>query len=611
MAHLPLIVGFGGINSAGRMSNDLAYQRLVIDHLDERKQNQTYQSLAQLMGMGEQDSYSEKTRESIRAGTLIRAIEAFDSDCVYANKSLSPTSDSDNERIVFTLPECAIPKDIPAHWQVSPSVEGEVQITLTGSDAVLMPTTRSLGIDVAAQLPTGFDLASSYSSRHHPRGLQMSVFAMSDTLGHLGLDWQALKRKVPIDQISLYSGSALGQLDELSGGGLLTSRLFDTRVTSKNLAFLLGEMPANFSNAYVLGNYGSTGNMQGACAGFLYNLRQGMLDIREGRARIAIVGASEAPITPEIMDGFAAMSALATSNGLRKLDNGELNHRRACRPFGDNCGFVIGESAQYVVLMDDELTLELGATVYGAVGDVFVNSDGFKKSISSPGVGNYLSLYKAFAATRSIIGEDGLLRSFVMAHGTGTPQNRVTESRILNRAAQDFGFEQMPVVASKSYIGHSIASSSGEQLSIALGVFAQGILPGAFSVSKIADDVDHSHLNIVLDTQHVNPLEFDAVHINSKGFGGNNATASILSPHTAHSMLQKKHGKTVFKEYLIANETTLNNRENFLVQCLSGIPEIAYDIHQTVVTDDHIQTSSIDVSFSGFHVVLPSYNPYE
>ena len=54
-------------------------------------------------------------------------------------------------------------------------------------------------------------------------------------------------------------------------------------------------------------------------------------------------------------------------------------------PFSDNAGFVLGESAQFLVLMSDTLALEVGATIYGSVPEVFVHADGNKTSISSPG----------------------------------------------------------------------------------------------------------------------------------------------------------------------------------------------------------------------------------
>jgi acetoacetyl-[acyl-carrier protein] synthase len=53
-----------------------------------------------------------------------------------------------------------------------------------------------------------------------------------------------------------------------------------------------------------------------------------------------------------------------------------------------------------VVLFDDSLALETGATVLGAAADVFVNADGYKKSISGPGVGNYLTMAALLPARR-------------------------------------------------------------------------------------------------------------------------------------------------------------------------------------------------------------------
>ena len=147
--------------------------------------------------------------------------------------------------------------------------------------------------------------------------------------------------------------------------------------------------------------------------------------------------------------------------------------------------------------MDDELALELGAEIYGSVPDVFVNADGFKKSIPSPGIGNYVTMAKAMATARSLIGDGGLReRSYIHAHGTGTPQNRVTESEIMNELAKTFGITNWPVAAVKAYLGHTLAPASGDQLTSALGTWKYGFIPGIATIDHIADDVHASHLTI-------------------------------------------------------------------------------------------------------------------
>src|SRR5690606_26157286 len=155
------------------------------------------------------------------------------------------------------------------------------------------------------------------------------------------------------------------QLDENGYGGLMQARLKGGRVTSKQLPLGLNTMPADFINAYVLGSLGTSGTMAGACATFLYNLQKGIDNIRSGRSRVVNAGNTEAPITSECIHVDRAMSAPATEEGLREIAGRvEVDFRRASRPSGENCGFTLAESCQFVVLMDDELALELGADIH-------------------------------------------------------------------------------------------------------------------------------------------------------------------------------------------------------------------------------------------------------
>ena len=64
-----------------------------------------------------------------------------------------------------------------------------------------------------------FDPGALYTSRNHPRGLQMSVYAMSDALADLGLGWDQLTAGLSPDAVSVYVSSSMGQLDEAATGG--------------------------------------------------------------------------------------------------------------------------------------------------------------------------------------------------------------------------------------------------------------------------------------------------------------------------------------------------------------------------------------------------------
>ena len=465
----------------------------------------------------------------------------------------------------------------------------QVTVVVEGDSHIKLEATYSSAVKAAGQLPSGFDPSAQYTSRFHPRGLQLSVLGASDALHSMGIEWQTITAAVAPDQIGVYSTSVMSQLDDNGLGGLLKARLKGERVTTKQLALGLNSMPADFINAYVLGSAGSTASIAGACASFLYNLRAGLQDIQSGRRRVVMVGSSEAPITPEIIDGYATMSALATDEKLAKLDGVDgPDYRRSSRPFAENCGFTLAESAQYIILMDDELAVELGACIHGAVTDVFVNADGYKKSISAPGPGNYLTFAKAVASAVNLLGEDVVRKqSFIQAHGSSTPQNRVTESEIFDRVARVFDINDWPVTAVKSYIGHSLAPASGDQLINSLGVFNQGVLPGIKTIDAVADDVHQERLAIACEDVKLEQLPAVAF-LNSKGFGGNNATACIISPDQTKTMLLKRHGKAQMQLHAERCEVTQQRADQYQQSALQGDFNVYYHFGQNMIDDEQL-----------------------
>ena len=374
MSSLPLIVGYGGINAAGRSIFDFSHQRILFDSITKEKQVEVLQSLGCLMGTD--------SKEKILQKTLIRTI---DEDFFDNHNFRSPK-----------LP------------------------TLAGG-----------------QLPSGFNPADTYNSRQHPRGLAMTIFGLSDAVMSLGLPWEEILQKVPREKISCVSGCAVAQADKYGMGGMFQAPLADSRITSKHMAMSLGEGSADFGHAYVLGSMGSTGSYTGACATFQYNLKLGISMIQSGESLISVVGASESGIVPEIYEAFSATKGLAEDVNLMKLqeklgeDCAHPNHRRICRPFGDNIGMSLGESAQFIVLMADNLALELGLNIHGAALSSHIHADGYKKSISGPGAGNYLTVGKAFNEIKKHFGQEAMNKTFFHAHGTSTPQNRESESHII------------------------------------------------------------------------------------------------------------------------------------------------------------------------------------
>ncbi|MGM0784392.1 MAG: beta-ketoacyl synthase [Pseudomonadota bacterium] len=619
----------GGINPAGRTSGHQAFRRTIFDALPDGDQQDLLLGLATLMGLGNHhgDGWRDADGQAISAAqladqcrarvldhTLIRRIEdpRFNDAGLPANRRANLTLEVP---LTFQVRRRQLPDSLPPTWQVREIDRRTLEVSVPPGDLeVMLPETRQAQVRTAGQLPSGFDPRRYYRSVHHPRGLSMAIFAASDCLGDSGLEWETLRDRLDPDDIAVYAGNSIGQLDDEGWGGLLKSFVSGNRATSKQMPLGYGQMPADFLNAYVLGSVGGTGAALGACASFLYNLRLGVEDIRSGQRRVVMVGTADAPITPEIIEGFRAMGALADDDSLKALDALELltdsDYQRACRPFARNCGFTIAESSQFLLLMDDTLALETGAEVLGSVPGVFVNADGWKRSISAPGIGNYITLGKAAALVRDMLGPRALReRTFLHAHGTSTPKNRVTESHVFDRVAEAQGIETWPVVAVKAFVGHSQGSAAGDQLASALGSFCHGLLPGIPFLDAVAEDVYAERLQLFRE-----PLAFsaDAAFINAKGFGGNNATGVVLSPAVTERLMASRHGELALAAWRERRETTREAARTYLAEADHGRYQARYRFGEGVLEGPELEVGRDRIHIPGYArpVSLAVNNPF-
>jgi acetoacetyl-[acyl-carrier protein] synthase len=536
----PVICSVGGINSAGRSSFDFSYKRLVMDNLDDPSKKTL---LKDLNSLTDSEISSEK---DILEKTLVRKVNSdlFD-------------------------PELLM-KDV-------------------------------MNVNAAGQLPEGVNLSKMYNSRQHPKGIQMTIFGVTDCLKNLGKDWDTeIKPSLDPKKIGVFSGPAIGQLDYEGMGGLLQSRKIGKRASSKHLSMSLIGMSADFINAYVLGSLGKTGTVAGACATFLYNLDLALKGIKNNELDFTIVGSAEAPINPEITDGFLATTGIADDKKILEMqirnndDNSEdVDHKNACRPFGDNAGMILGEAAQFVAVTTLEFAIEKGLKILGGFTDVAINADGFKKSISSPGIGNYITMAQSLSNTLKI--GCSVEESIVIAHGTGTFQNRSTESDVLNRVAEGFKLNNWKVTALKGMLGHTMGPAAGDELMTAIGIWNHGLIPGINTTKKLADDVLSGNLDFCLSTREVDNKKVDAIFLNAKGFGGNNGSCGVVSP----SFIKSKLNQRELKNYETKLVETEKKRSVYLEESINGEYNLIYRFKEEILNpaeDMKITKDKISIS---------------
>ena len=540
---LPVICGYGGINSAGRSAFDLAYKRLVFNLLSQEEKNEVILDLSNMT-----DGLTNE--ENILANTLVRKIDKdkYDPDGLMTGK---------------------------------------------------------MNVNAAGQFPAGFDPGSFYKSRQHPVGLETTLFGVSDTLGFAGINWdEDIKPTVDPSRVGVFAGPAIGQLDSFGLGGLMQSRLKGKRASSKHLSMSLLEMSADFINAYILGSVGVTGANAGACATFLYNLDLLINGIKEDRLDIGIAGSAEAPINPEVTDGFVATTGIADDKKIlamqeRNGDDSEIDYSRACRPFGDNAGLILGEAAQFVLVASLEKAFELGLEIYALAPGIKINADGIKKSISSPGIGNYITMASAVNETKQF--SDDLNKSFVIAHGTGTFQNRSTESHVLSSVASGMELDEWKITGLKGALGHTMGPAAGDELMTAIGFWKHGFIPGINTTKKLAEDVYKNNLNFILEDAEKDKESIDAIYLNAKGFGGNNASAGIISPKIAIDLAKEEFSKNEHLKYQQNKEKVLESSLNYQESCKKGDYRVIYRFNEEVLEGlEDIEISEEGIKLKGF-----------
>ena len=528
LKRLPVICSMGGLNSGGRTSGNISYSRLVYENLSNEEKKEVLKDLISL-------SEEKKTEKEILSGTLIRQIDDF----------LDPKG--------------------------------------------LM--TKQIGVNAGAKLPDFYEIDNLYNSKQHPRGIKMTVFGVNDALYNLGINWREdIQPLLDPNRVAVFAGPAIGQLDEKGLGGLMQSRLQEKRASSKHLSMSLIEMSADFINAYILGSVGKSGQVAGACATFFYNLNAATTLIKSNEVDFAVIGSAEAPINPEVTDGFFATTGIADDKKILAMQerHGEpfdkVDFSKACRPFGDNCGLVLGESSQFAIVTSLEFAIEIGAEILCAVPNVFINSDGIKKSISSPGIGNYLTMGQAFK--KYLKDHEKPKLSCVIAHGTGTFQNRSTESDVLSKCATSLGMKNLKVTGLKGYLGHTMGPAGGDQLACSLGIFDRGIIPGLNSTPKLADDVITNNLNFCMENEEIDTSDLDAFFLNAKGFGGNNATTSIYKSDFVTKILPKLFSKSKITAYETALEKTRENKLVYNSNCLEGNFNLIYRANEEILNPE-------------------------
>lgn len=200
-----------------------------------------------------------------------------------------------------------------------------------------------------------------------------------------------------------------------------------------------------------------------ACASGVIDILGAVRAIQDDQCDIALAGSAEG-IHPLFAAGFRNMGVLADDE----------DPQNACRPFdASRRGFIMGEGAAMLVVERLSHALNRGARIYAEVVAGKLMADAHHVTgidmTSDPLVRLITDTLRAGNVAPDEIG-------YISAHGTGTQQNDLAETRAIRRSMGSAA-NRICVSSIKSAVGHLVNAAGSVELAITTLALRDGFLP--------------------------------------------------------------------------------------------------------------------------------------
>lgn len=326
---------------------------------------------------------------------------------------------------------------------------------------------------------------------------QYAVAAAAQAVENSGI-----KDKIDPERFGVYVGSGVGGMETFYDQ---SANMFN----EKNISpFFIPMMISNIA----AGNIAIRHKAQGpclpvvtACSTSTHAIGEAFHAIKAGYADAIIAGGAEAALHPLAINGFTSCKALTMST----------DPENASIPFDKRRnGFVLGEGAGIVVLEEYEHAVARGATIYAEICGYGNTCDAHHVTAPDP---------EAKCAARCVtlaLEEAGYRKGeeiYINAHGTSTPMNDSTETKVFKLALGDDAY-RAHISSTKSMTGHMLGATGAVEAIAAVKALCDGIVPPTIGYKEPDPecDLDYTPNKAV-------KADFRLAISTTFGFGGHNA----------------------------------------------------------------------------------------
>jgi len=363
-------------------------------------------------------------------------------------------------------------------------------------------------VKIAAEVK-GFDPLLTMDrkmARRMSRFIHFAIAAATEAVDRSGIDFPAMSPEQR-DRVAVVVNTGGGGMEQVINGADAIRDKGPGQVSPFAIPALSGSMGA----AQVSMKYGLTGpviTQVAACASGVIAYQDALRLIASGECDVVLAGGSEAPLLAMAFAALSNMTALSKRN-----DDPE----GASRPFDrTRDGFVFGEGAGILVVESAEHAQQRGATILAEIVGAALTADAYHISAPEPtGRGATMAMTKAMRQAE--LAPDEI--DYIVAHGTSTPLNDVTETRAIKAAFGEQAY-RIPVSSPKSMVGHTLGAAGALSAIAAVGAIRDGWIPPTINYHEPDPECD---LDYVPNAKRQSKVE--TAMINGFGFGGQNAVA--------------------------------------------------------------------------------------
>jgi 3-oxoacyl-[acyl-carrier-protein] synthase II len=414
-----------------------------------------------------------------------------------------PPSDDPARRAVVTGLGAVMPigNDFPTYWRA-------LQAGATGTRAIRGFDASAFEVRIAAEV-IDFDPAAHMDpkmARRMSRFIAFSMAAGKEAVSDAGIDFTAMTEDER-DRAGVVVNTGGGGIEQIIDG----THVHDSKGPRFVSPFAVPALSGSMGACLLSMEYRLTGPVMtqvAACATSVIAFHDALRLIQTGECDVVLAGGSEAPVLPMAVAALGNMGALSRRND---------DPAHASRPFDrDRDGFVLGEGGGVVVVESLAHARLRGATPIAEILGGALTADAFHISAPEPtGRGQTRAMTNALRNSGVAVDEV----DYIVAHGTSTSLNDVTETRAIKAAFGDQAY-RVPISSPKSMIGHLVGAAGIASALAALGAIRDGVIPPTANLEHPDDECDLDYVPRVARKARV-----ETAMINGFGFGGQNAVA--------------------------------------------------------------------------------------